>query len=153
MRDPNRIDKLTRLLKRVWRKYPDVRLKQLLDFIFYHKSEKGENIDMIHTEDEEWILMLEKELSEEKEKKNELDLIRDNNALTLTEFMAIMDVIERKHGFYHFGSGKNIKYIRPNIDTRDGKIFNITFDDKEFDSRQGVRMYTEIMEWLEGDKG
>ncbi len=51
MRDPARIEKVLKRLEEVWKKYPDMRLAQLLGNIFDHLP--------YYMEDEEFIKVIE----------------------------------------------------------------------------------------------
>lgn len=89
-------------------------------------------------------------------------------ALTREQYDSIMREIWEYHRFgglskkawddkERLARCKNIKYVRPNWDMRDGRCFSIRFDGlgcpvdgKEFYSGYGetVPMYDRIMEWL-----
>jgi len=88
--------------------------------------------------------------------------------LTLPQFRRILQVVDKYHRFgglneanvYTIESGekvavyRNIKYIRPQYDTRTRDIFCITFDETGFDFRDDPvkTMYERICEWLAWDK-
>jgi len=64
MRNPERIEKILNILKRVWTTYPDLRFGQLVENIF------GEVIELYWIEDDEFELLLleyEKRLKGEEE--------------------------------------------------------------------------------------
>ena len=54
MRDPKRIDKILKKVREVWKKYPDLRLLQLLSNSLPQGIEKG-----FYTEDEELLKRME----------------------------------------------------------------------------------------------
>lgn len=73
----------------------------------------------------------------------------ENKSLTKEQYTEIMNRIWQYHCFAR--GGRNIKYIRPNWDMRDGKCFHIAFDNSgvKFDFRDNEKtMYENIMEWL-----
>ena len=82
---------------------------------------------------------------------DDIDDIKLIEPLTLKQFIEIIAYIQ-EHGEWPFNR-QTIKYVRPHLDMRDNKIFNIKFDDKEFDFRSGDgSMYDQIMNWLKEDK-
>lgn len=72
----------------------------------------------------------------------------DPRSMTSKQFIDVMNRVYRKHRFYD--GGRRIKYIRPQIDMRDGAVFNIAFDNKTFDFRddEDGTMYERILAWL-----
>ena len=56
MRDPNRIPRILEELQRIWKKYPDFRLCQLLEPCKY--SSEGVQIDLFYLEDDDLIARL-----------------------------------------------------------------------------------------------
>ena len=74
--------------------------------------------------------------------------LRDKS-LTKEQYSEIMNRIWKHHRFAV--GGRNIKYVRPNWDMRDGRCFHIQFDNNEmkFDFRDNDKtMYENIMNWL-----
>ncbi len=61
MRSPNRIPKILVRLQKLWEKYPDMRLGQLIENRFVNIDPKyGQSYSAYHIEDEEFITELEK---------------------------------------------------------------------------------------------
>jgi len=58
MRDPNRIHGILEDLERLWKKYPDLRLGQLLENAKYGLTGEVEMRDLFYLEDEELISIL-----------------------------------------------------------------------------------------------
>lgn len=54
MRDPNRMEPVLEKILEIWRRYPDLRFMQLIDWIQSRASD-----DMYYTEDNELIKILE----------------------------------------------------------------------------------------------
>jgi hypothetical protein len=85
----------------------------------------------------------------------------DNLALTRKQYEEIMLEIWEYHRFGGLSKSdkepcRNIKYVDPVWDMRDGRCFAITFRGLctvNFDFRQSDRsMFERIMDWLDGDK-
>jgi len=71
----------------------------------------------------------------------------DSKSLTKMQFDEILHVIGKHHRFGR--GGRNIKYIRPFFDTRDGAVYRVEFDSVIFDFRDyDEPMYDRIMNWL-----
>lgn len=82
---------------------------------------------------------------------NQDDAIKLVEPLTLKQFAQIISTIQEP-GEWPFNK-QCIKYIRPALDMRDNKIFNIKFDSKEFDFRNGDgSMFDQITKWLNEDQ-
>jgi hypothetical protein len=80
-----------------------------------------------------------------------MDNIKLGEPLSLKEFAQIITTIQEP-GEWPFNK-QNIKYVRPALDLRDNKIFNIKFDSKEFDFRHGEgSMFDQIMKWINEDQ-
>ena len=79
---------------------------------------------------------------------------KKSDALTVDQYEDIMKEIWKKHRWDRskFKHSKNIKYVRPNWDMRDGACFSIKFDPgkKIFSESYGETepMYDRIMRWL-----
>lgn len=71
-----------------------------------------------------------------------------DTSLTKEQYSVILNHIWKHHRFAR--GGRNIKYIRPSWDMRDGKCFYVDFDSKDFDFRDDteVPMFKRIMDWL-----
>jgi len=54
MRNPERINQLLSNLEQVWKKYPDLRFGQLIDFIKSQCPEDRKNTDPFYWEDDFW---------------------------------------------------------------------------------------------------
>lgn len=55
MRDPKRIDRIVEQIRELWKKYPDMRLGQMMAFI---KSLNEGPMDGFYVEDHEWEVLL-----------------------------------------------------------------------------------------------
>lgn len=55
MRDPSRIDRVIEELRRIWKKYPDLRLWQLFEYVRSHNESPADNF---YLEDEDWETIL-----------------------------------------------------------------------------------------------
>ena len=77
--------------------------------------------------------------------------------LSFKEFDEILKIVEKGHRFGGLSGTfiepcKHVKYIRPQIDMRDKKVFRIEFNgfvDKVFDFRDEGNMKENIVKWLE----
>lgn len=72
----------------------------------------------------------------------------DEQSLTKEQYNEIKNRIWQHHRFAH--GGRNIKYIRPSWDMRDGRCFHIEFNNHiHFDYQdEGGTMFDKIMAWL-----
>lgn len=52
MRNPERIDKLTELINRIWHHYPDLRFWQIINILKFPKELIGK--DLFYVEDDVW---------------------------------------------------------------------------------------------------
>lgn len=59
MRDPKRIDQIVEQIRVLWKRHPDMRLGQILDYI---KSFNQGPVDAYYVEDHEWQILLKLEL-------------------------------------------------------------------------------------------
>lgn len=81
-----------------------------------------------------------------------------SDCLTYTQWRAVMNEIWRHHRFGGLSWSdkrpcRNIKYVRPSFDMRDGRCFTVSFDEVTFDFRGSERpMYERIMAWLNGEE-
>jgi len=58
-RDPNRIPIILKRLENVWRKFPDLRLGQLIENVFPNRGASGHSESVYYLEDEEFIERIE----------------------------------------------------------------------------------------------
>ena len=58
-RDPNRIPIILKRLENVWRKFPDLRLGQLIENVFPNRGASGHSESAYYLEDEEFIERIE----------------------------------------------------------------------------------------------
>lgn len=54
MRDPNRIDEIIEELRICWKKYPDLRLGQLI-YVLVCKNTQSTEVDVFNPEDDEML--------------------------------------------------------------------------------------------------
>ncbi len=67
MRDPARMPKVLGLLAKVWGRYPDMRLNQLLQMVAAHRAQRlgvEPQVDLFHLEDDALIEQLRIEVDQ-----------------------------------------------------------------------------------------
>lgn len=52
MRNPERIDRMTELINRIWHKYPDMRFWQIINILEFPEELRGK--DLFYVEDDVW---------------------------------------------------------------------------------------------------
>jgi len=64
MADKNIKDEILAKLKRLWKRYPDMRLGQLLENFVFIEGQRGDktSVKLFYQEDEDTLVMIKKEL-------------------------------------------------------------------------------------------